>query len=67
MGIEEKIKALITSGKSGYYISRESGVSQATVSRLISGEYDLGNISLGNAAKLEKLFDRLTERAELKQ
>lgn len=67
MGIEDKIKALIHSGKSGYFIAKESGVSQATVSRLISGEYHLDKISLGNAVKLEQLFDKLNALSDKQQ
>ena len=55
---EEKILWLFEH-YSGYRISKESGVSQPLIARLINGTRELKNVSFETASKLNQCAERL--------
>lgn len=59
MDIKSKINIVINSGLSGYEIAKRSGVSQSTINRLMNKTYELDKVTIGNASKLERLYDEI--------
>ena len=62
---EEKILWLFEH-YSGYRISKESGVSQPLIARLINGTRELKNVSFETASKLNQCAERL-EKEDFKR
>lgn len=59
MRIEEKIEALLNSGATQYAISKNTGISQSTISELKSGKRKIGNLTLTKAQLLADYYDTL--------
>lgn len=59
MRLEEKIEALLNSGDTQYAISKNTGISQSTISELKSGKRKIGNLTLTKAQLLADYYDTL--------
>lgn len=55
--IKENIKKLLHSDLSANQIQGMSGINRANILRMKKGEIDLGNITLDNALKLNKIWE----------
>lgn len=64
--MREKIEKLLDSNLSSNYISSMTGVSQSVISRIRSGERQLGNLSLESAEKLYTYQKGLEKMKEIK-
>lgn len=57
MNLKDKVQALFDSDISDYRISKDTGVSQPTVTRYHNGTSELDSMSLGTAQKLSRYWD----------
>ena len=64
MKLQEKVQALLDSGMSQYAISKQTGVSQGSLSALRNGSKQIGKLSLDTAQKLADLYDECIEGIE---
>ncbi|WP_439424815.1 hypothetical protein ACKP2L_05235 [Oenococcus alcoholitolerans] len=56
MKIKDKIEKLLAEN-TGYFIQKQTGVSQMTVNRIKNGQADIDNLSLKNAQALADMYD----------
>ena len=52
MNVEKEIKGLLESTRTGYQISKHTGVSEAVISKLRNGEREVKNLTVETAQKL---------------
>lgn len=64
MKLSEKIEYILDSDITGYKIKKISGVNEGTISRLRNKESKIGNLTLINAEKLEKVYDECIKKKE---
>lgn len=64
MKLSEKIEYILNSDITGYKIKKISGVNEGTISRLRNKESKIGNLTLINAEKLEKVYDECIKKKE---
>lgn len=60
--VESDIKALLSGGASSNEISRSSGVTLSTISRIRSGKVDIDNVSFTNIKRLYEATISVNEK-----
>lgn len=60
--VESDIKALLSSGASSNKISRSTGVTLSTISRIRSGKVDIDNVSFTNIKRLYQATISVNEK-----
>ena len=61
MKLKDKVRAVIDSNLSQYAISKQTGVSQGSLSALRNGTKEIGKLSIDTAQKLADLYDEGVE------
>lgn len=64
MKTKDKVQAVLDSDLSQYAISKQTGVSQGSLSALRNGTKAIGKLSLDTAQKLADLYDKKIEGAK---
>lgn len=57
MKLKDKVRAVLDSNLSQYAISKQTGVSQGSLSALRNGTKEIGKLSIDTAQKLADLYD----------
>ena len=66
MKLSKKVRAVLESDTSIRTLEYGSGVSRSTISRLRSGERQIGNINLETAEKLEEFYNKYIHKGDKK-
>ena len=61
MKLKDKVRAVLDSNLSQYAISKQTGVSQGSLSALRNGTKEIGKLSIDTAQKLADLYDEWVE------
>lgn len=61
MKLKDKVRAVLDSNLSQYAISKQTGVSQGSLSALRNGTKEIGKLSIDTAQKLADLYDEGVE------